>query len=311
MRSRSLLQHSTLGSIVATLLMLTNASIAQSLSAESTSYLLPTSYSASLNRSGVSSSIVAAATMPPSEDSSSIVTVQPPVVRRNNIRPASSVGVDVHVGVGGIGFDVATPLSRKFNLRTGADFFSYGTSFQEQGADVTANLRFRSGHASLDWFPFSGRFRLSPLLVYGNNNRVIATALVPSGSTVTLNGQDYVSSATDPLHGSGSVDFRKVSPGFSLGFGNISPRTKSHFSVPIEAGFYYVGQPGLRVAFTGSACDPTQPPAIGCQSVDQDADFQHDLAAFVTRNNHNLSYASFFPVFSIGIGYRFGSLQGR
>jgi hypothetical protein len=221
------------------------------------------------------------------------------------LRPFSEVGLDWHVGIGGIGFDVASPLSRKFNFRSGADFFSYAASFQDQGADITANLRLRSGHASVDWFPFGGRFRISPLVVYGNNNRVTATALVPSGSTVTLNGQDYISSYTDPLHGSGSIDFHKISPGLSLGFGNIIPRKKGHFSVPVEAGFYYVGQPGLRVAFTGSACDPTQPAAIGCQSVDTDAGFQQNLAAFTARNNHNLSYASFFPILSLGFGYRF------
>ncbi len=227
------------------------------------------------------------------------------IILATHVRPFSSLGVDAHVGIGGIGFDVATPISRIFNLRAGADFFGYGTSFQEEGANVTANLQLRSGHASLDWFPFGGRFRLSPLIVYGNNNRVQATAIVPSGSTVTLNGQDYISSATDPLHGSGSINFRKVSPGISLGFGNILPRTKSHFSVPVEAGFYYVGQPSLKVAFTGSACDPAQPPAIGCQSVDQDPGFQQNLAAFIARNNNNLSYASFFPVFSVGLGYKF------
>jgi hypothetical protein len=141
--------------------------------------------------------------------------------------------------------------------------------------------------------------------VFANNNRVRATALIPSGSAVTLNGQDYVSSFTDPLHGSGSIEFRKVSPGLTLGFGNIIPRTRSRFSVPIEAGFYYVGEPGLKVSFSGSACDPTQPPAIGCQSVRQDAGFQQNLAAFIARNNNNLSYASFFPIFSIGFGYAF------
>jgi hypothetical protein len=237
----------------------------------------------------------------------SVVTrpVPPPAATETRLRPFSQVGIDAHVGIGGVGFDVASPLARKFNFRSGADFFSYGTSFQEQGADVTANLRLRSGHASLDWFPFGGRFRLSPLVVYGNNNRVLATALVPSGSTITLNGQDYISSLTDPLHGSGSVDFRKISPGFSLGFGNIVPRKRSHFSVPVEAGFYYVGQPGLKVAFTGSACDPTQPASIGCESVDSDAGFQQNLAAFTARNNHNLSYASFFPIFSLGFGYKF------
>jgi hypothetical protein len=69
-----------------------------------------------------------------------------------------------------------------------------------------------SGHTALDWFPFGGRFRLSQQLVFGNNNRILATAVIPSGSTVTLNGQDYISSYTDPLHGSGRIDFHKVSP---------------------------------------------------------------------------------------------------
>lgn len=277
--------------VMGLLMMTSHASIAQN---HSDNRLLLTSSSSAEDREGAS----------PSNETGKAASSSPVIVT-NHVRPFSSVGIDAHVGIGGIGFDVATPISRRFNLRAGADFFSYGTSFQEQGADVTADLRLRAGHASLDWFPFGGRFRLSPLLVFGNNNRVIATALVPSGSTITLNGQDYISSFSDPLHGSGSVDFRKVAPGFSLGFGNIIPRSKSHFSVPVEAGFYYVGQPGLKVAFTGSACDPTEPANIGCESVDQDAGFQHDLNAFIARNNNNLSYASFFPIFSIGLGYKF------
>jgi hypothetical protein len=227
------------------------------------------------------------------------------VVVSKPFRPFSRVGIDSHTGFGGVGFDLATPLSRNFNVRAGSDFFSYSTTFQEQEANVAIKLHMRSGHASLDWFPFGGRFRLSPQVVFANNNRVQATALIPSGSTVTLNGQDYISSLTDPLHGNGSVEFRKVSPGLTLGFGNIIPRTRSRFSVPVEVGFYYVGQPGLKISFSGSACDPTQPPAIGCQSVNQDAGFQQNLAAFITRNNNNLSYASFFPIFSVGFGYAF------
>lgn len=267
-------------------------------------------YTTSSSLDGVSSSREDASDAAPAEPPSRLTmastnTIPPRAVTPATERPFSRVGLDAHVGIGGIGFDVASPLSRKFNLRSGADFFGYNASFQEQGANVTADLRLRSAHASLDWYPFGGRFRLSPLIVYGNNNRVIATALVPSGSTITLNGQDYISSYTDPLHGSGSVDFRKVAPGFSLGFGNIIPRNRSHFSIPVEAGFYYVGQPGLKVAFTGSACDPTQPAAIGCESVDTDAGFQQNLAAFTARNNHNLSYASFFPILTVGFGYRF------
>ena len=226
-------------------------------------------------------------------------------VPARTVSPFSRVGFDAQMGVNGIGFDVATPLARRINLRVGSEFFTYSTTFQEQGANVAANLRMRSGHAALDWFPFKGSVRVSPLVVFANNNRAQATALIPAGNTITLNGEDYVSSASDPLHGAGSIDFRRVSPGLSAGFGNIISREGRHFSFPVEAGFYYVGQPGLKVTFTGSACDPKLPPALGCESVDQDAGFQQDLAAFIARNRNNLSYASYFPIFSVGFGYSF------
>ncbi len=238
--------------------------------------------------------------------SSSYVTAPPrPIGASRSYRPFSGFGLATRVGIAGAGFDVATPLAMRFNLRTGVDFFRYATAFQEEGANVGINLRLRTGHAALDWFPFGGHFRLSPLVVLGDNNRIMATAIIPSGSTVTLNGQDYISSYSDPMHGSGRIDFRKVSPGMSFGFGNFIPRDGSHFSIPVEMGFYYVGQPKLQVAFTGSACDPNFPSSIGCESVAGDAGFQQNLAAFKARNDHNLSYASFYPIFSVGFGYRF------
>jgi hypothetical protein len=220
-------------------------------------------------------------------------------------RPFSSIGMGAVSGLAGLGFDVATPLSRKLNLRVGAGFFSYSTSFQEQGAKINAALSLRSGYAALDWFPFGGRLHLSPLVVFANGNNVRATALMPGGSAITLNGWDYTSSYADPLHGAGSVKFRHAAPGFSAGLGNLVPRTRNHLSFPIEAGFYYVGQPLLKVSFSGSACDPIQPQAIGCAPVAQDPTFKENLAAFIVRNNHNLSYASFFPILSSGVGYRF------
>jgi hypothetical protein len=238
--------------------------------------------------------------------SSAFVTAPPrPLGAIRNYHPFSGLGFATRVGLAGTGFDVATPLATRFNLRAGTDFFNYVANFQEQGANVGVNLHLRSGHVALDCFPFGGHLRLSPQLVFGNNNRILATAIIPSGSTVTLNGQSYISSYTDPLRGSGRIDFRKTSPGLSLGFGNLIPRTRSRFSIPTEVGFYYAGQPRLQVAFTGSACDPNYPPSLGCESVDQDPGFRQNLAAFKARNDHNLSYASFFPIFSVGVGYRF------
>ena len=221
------------------------------------------------------------------------------------------LAVAAHVGINGAGFDVATLVAGRLNVRAGMDFFSYSFAFQQEGADINAAFRLRSGHAALDWFPFGGRFRISPRMEFANNNQVRATALIPAGSSLSLNGQDYISSYADPLHGSGSVTFRKVSPGLSFGFGNMIPRTRGRVSFPVEAGFYYVGQPSLKVDFSGSACDPQYPASIGCQPVMQDPGFRRDLAAFIVRNNHNLSYASFFPVFSVGFSYSLSNRQGR
>jgi hypothetical protein len=237
--------------------------------------------------------------------SAAFVTAPPRPLKAHRVHgPFSDLGFATRIGFAGAGFDVATSLATKFNLRAGTDFFNYSTTFQEEGANVGVNLHLRAGHAALDWFPFGGHLRLSPQLVFGNNNRVLATAVIPSGSTVSLNGQNYISSYTDPLRGSGRIDFRRVSPGLGFGFGNLIPRDRSHLSIPVEMGFYYAGQPSLQVAFTGSACDPNYPPSVGCQSVDQDPSFQQNLAAFKIRNNNNLSYASFFPIFSVGLGYR-------
>ncbi|MDW5264273.1 MULTISPECIES: hypothetical protein [Acidobacteriaceae] len=220
-------------------------------------------------------------------------------------RAPGRIGVDVHAGINGIGADVALAVASHFNVRLGGQFFGYSSSFQEEGANVNATLRLGGGRASLDWFPFHNGFHVSPLLVFLNQTSVRAKVIVPSGETISLDDGDYVSSQADPLHGSASIGVWKTSPGLMIGYGNIIPRSGKHFSFPVEAGFYYVGQPTLKVDFSGSACDPTEPQPLGCQPVQQDAGFQHDLAAFIRRNNNNLSYASFLPVVSFGVGYSF------
>lgn len=221
------------------------------------------------------------------------------------MRSARQLGVDVHAGINGIGGDIALAVAPHFNVRLGGELFGYSTSFQEEGANVNATLRLGGGRAAIDWFPFHNGFHVSPLLVFLNQTNVRASVIVPPGETISLNNGDYVSSQTDPLHGSASIGVWKTSPGLMVGYGNIIPRSGKHFSFPVEVGFYYVGQPTLKVDFSGSACDPSQPEPLGCQPVQQDAGFQHDLAAFIRRNNNNLSYASFFPVATFGVGYSF------
>jgi hypothetical protein len=220
-------------------------------------------------------------------------------------RSSRHIGVAAEIGINGIGADVALAVTPHFNVRLGGQFFGYSDSFQEEGANINATLRLGGGRAAVDWFPFHNGFHVSPMLVFLNQTSVRATVIVPPGETISLDDGDYVSSQADPLHGNASIGVWKTSPGLTIGYGNIVPRSGKHFSFPVEAGFYYVGQPTLKVDFSGSACDPSEPQPLGCQPVQQDAGFQSDLAAFIRRNNNNLSYASFIPVLSFGVGYSF------
>jgi hypothetical protein len=221
------------------------------------------------------------------------------------IRSSRHIGVAAQIDINGIGGDVALAVASHFNVRLGGRFFKYSGSFQEEGANIDANLHLGGGRALVDWFPFHNGFHVSPMLVFVDQTDVRAKVIVPPGQTISLDSGDYVSSHADPLHGSASIGVWKTSPGLTIGYGNIVPRSGKHFSFPVEAGFYYVGQPTLKVDFSGSACDPSQPEPLGCQPVQDDAGFQRDLAAFIRRNNNNLSYASFIPVLSFGVGYSF------
>lgn len=217
--------------------------------------------------------------------------------------PFNAYGIDSHVGLNGFGFDFASELGPRLSLRTGLDFFGYSRQFSTSGIPVDANVHLQSGHIALDWYPRGGRFHVGPRMVFMNNNKFSGSSTIPAGTTLTLDGQDFTGSPSNPLHGSGTISFAPVAPGMTIGLGNLVSKKNGHWKVPFEAGFYYVGQPRLEVNFTGQACSPDDPTA--CEDVTQDQDFQTSLAKFIARQNHNLSYAKFFPILSVGVGYAF------
>jgi hypothetical protein len=216
----------------------------------------------------------------------------------------SAVGVDVKLGAGGIGFDVATPLGRKFNLRGTGYFFRYNATITENYITYGGDIQLASGGGSLDWYPFNGSFRLSAGFIAYNGNQLTGTAAVNPNQSFTLNGNTYYSSATDPIHASATLKLGStVAPTFGFGWGNIVPRkANKHFSVPVEIGFAYVGYPHVDLGFVGSTCDEF---GEACQTVGSNPTFQDDLAAQKSKYRDDLSALRFYPILSIGFGYKF------
>ena len=219
-------------------------------------------------------------------------------------RAFPGIGVGAKVGLLGPGFEVAVPVARRFNVRAGGNFFSYTDSLTSNGIAYSANLRFRSVETSLDWFPWGGGFHISPGALIYNGNQVTGGANVPGGQTFTLNDQDYTSSVSDPVTGSGSLTFAKAAPKITVGWGNLVPRGERHFSFPFEAGFAYVGYPKFQLHLQGTACYMDQGTPY-CDSVATDSNIQSNLATQVQKINNDAAPARFYPILSQGFAVRF------
>ena len=220
------------------------------------------------------------------------------------VRPFSRLALGAKIGILGIGAQAATPLAPRLNLSGGANFFSYTDKLTSDGIHYDANLRLRSVEASLDWFPFGNAFRLSPGALLYNGNQVAGTANVPGDTTFTLNDVNYLSSASDPVSGTGSVKFNKAAPKLTFGFGNMLPRSGRHFSVPVELGFAYVGDPKVALNLSGTACYTYQG-APYCEDVATDPTIHANVLAQQKKIANDAAVARFFPIVSAGFAYRF------
>lgn len=213
----------------------------------------------------------------------------------------SSVGVGVQLSTLGVGIEADTPLIRKFNLRGGFNMFRYSRPITNDGIQYQGSLRFQSAEAHLDYY-FLGPLHVSPGILLYNGNQVTATAVVPGGQSFSLGGTSYQSSAADPVNGSGLVDFVRVSPTIMLGVGTLVPRNGRHFGYMAEIGAAYMGPANVVLNMTGSVCDPT---GVNCRTIASDPTVQANIQSQQNKIQNDIYPYRFYPILSVGFGYRF------
>jgi hypothetical protein len=231
-----------------------------------------------------------------------VATAPPGAHTTSSFRPFSKLAVGITVGTFGPGVEIATPLSRRGNLRVDGSFFNYDLSLTQNGVNYAANLKLREVRASYDFFPFHGGFRLSGGVVVYNGFNVNGTGTVPVGQTVTFNSQDYT--VQTPLQGTASLAYaNKVAPTFTFGWGNAIPRSGRHLAFPIEIGAAYAGTPKFDLAMnSGSACVAGTTICGPVTSVDG---FQSNLTIQKNKIINDLKPARFYPILNTGVTYRF------
>jgi hypothetical protein len=211
------------------------------------------------------------------------------------------IGIGVKMGTLGIGFEAAAQLTQRINVRAGFSMFRYTTSLTSDGVETRDTVSLQSLETHFDWFPFGNGFHISPGLLFTGNN-ISGTGFVPAGHTLSLGDSDYLSSQNDPLHGDGKVKFNRTAPLFTVGWGNLVPRSEKHFSFPIEFGVAYQGEPKVRLALNGDACEST---GTYCQNILGDPAVETNLRGQAARIKRNVSIVRWYPIVSTGVSFRF------
>ncbi len=228
----------------------------------------------------------------------------------------SRVAMAWKAGSEGIGIDVATPLSNKWNLRAGFSMLtgryhftvsgvgdlSNGLQPLKDGISVEAEPHFHSVSTSLDWFPRYGNFRISPGLTLYNGNHGSALATVKGGQVLSLGDGDYTSDPRNPILATIKMGFgHKVAPRLTIGWGNMLPREGAHFSFPFEIGVEYIGQPKINLTLSGNDCDFEG----DCGPIANDPSTLQNLRQEQSDLNDNVSFLRLYPIISSGVAYRF------
>lgn len=193
---------------------------------------------------------------------------------------AQNYAAAVKISSLGVTLEGVRSIGESFNTRVGVSFFSY--SHDGGGVDedfvYKADLSLLSFALLGDWFPFKNFLRVTGGLVVNFNK--LDMNLVPSKS-YTVGGRVYTPKDIGDM--SASVSFNKLAPYIGLGFGNPTSG-KSGLGVVMDFGAVYQGAPGVDLATTGLlAPSSVQGPKI----------------------EENLNWFKFYPVFSIGLSYKF------
>ena len=143
---------------------------------------------------------------------------------------------------------------------------------------------------------------MTPGLLLYNDNNIAATANVAAGQTFTLGSATYMSSPSDPIHGTAGLTMNKFAPTLGIGFGNLLPRSARHFSLSIDLGVAFIGSPQFALGFNGSACLAN---GTNCQPINNVNGASANIEAERVKISNDVKDFKYYPELSIMFGYKF------
>ncbi len=229
-----------------------------------------------------------------------------PKLRRNQSKPLSRVSLGVGVSPLGIGFLAAVNLNRYLDLRGTGSFLNYSiNNINTNGFNVNAQLNLATAGAAIDVYPFHNWLRISPGLLFYNQNKANAVFVAAAGTSFSLNNYTYYSaSGANAVTGFGTFGFGNgsVAPTLTAGVGNLFPASGRHWTFPFDIGVAFIQNPTVAINLTGEVCDAQ---GQNCVNVATDPTVQSNLAAQVASYQNDVQPLHTYPIVSFGVAYNF------
>jgi hypothetical protein len=212
-------------------------------------------------------------------------------------------GIAVGAGSLGAGIEAATAVARKTNLRFGFNYFSLDLSGTDSKNDIkyNANLRLESFEVLMDQY-VKGPFHVSAGALVYDGFRGSGSVNVPAEQTFNLNSVTYTSALGDPVTGTASIGARKIAPELLIGFGNLLPRNRRHFTANLDLGVAFQGSPNAKLNLAGSVCASAH---LGCATIASQPTVMANILAEQNKVNDQLKPFQFYPIIRLTFGYKF------
>jgi hypothetical protein len=212
------------------------------------------------------------------------------------------IGAGAKVSTLGIGFEAATAVTPRSNVRGGFNFFSYDVTSSSRGIDYDGSLRLRSIQVVYDQYLYRG-LHVSPGMLLYNGNKAEAVASVRGGESFSLGDVKYFSHKLNPVSGTASFKLRKVAPMVLFGVGNLLPRNSRHLGFNFDFGVVFQGSPDVQLNLAGAACAVSATTA--CVNAATDPVVQSNLQREQERISDDLQPFKYYPVVSAGVSWKF------
>lgn len=212
---------------------------------------------------------------------------------------AGEFGAAARASTLGLGGEIDYAINDRWNLRAMGHGGSYSDDYTDSGITYDATLHLANAGMVMDYRPFAGSFRLTGGAYW---NGIDADG-VASGEDEALDIGDrtYVDADGDAhVYADGDFD-NSVAPYLGFGWGDRHSQQPG-LMLSVDLGVMFAGTPEVDLTADGDATDTATGLVVDLAT---NPVAQRELQQEEDDINDDIDDYSFYPVLSLGIGYRF------